>query len=101
VSEGLTFDFEAAIWEAKGKAAWSFVTLPETMAQDVRYFTGVRRGWGSVRVEATLGNSRWMTSIFPDSKRNSYLLPLKAAVRAAEKVGTGDTVRISLRLADL
>ncbi|MBW3567141.1 MAG: DUF1905 domain-containing protein [Proteobacteria bacterium] len=98
---GLTFDFDATTWEWTGKGAWTFVTLPEETAQDIRYFTGPRRGFGSVRVEATLGKSRWKTSVFPDRKRNSYLLPLKAAVRKAEKVRTGDTVKVSLRLIDL
>lgn len=99
--EGLTFDFDATTWEWTGKAAWTFVTLPVETAQDIRYFSGPRRGFGSIRVEATLGNSRWKTSIFPDSKRNSFLLPLKSAVRKAEKIRTGDTVRVNLRLVDL
>lgn len=99
--DGLTFDFDAIAWEWIGKTAWTFVTLPADTAQDIRYFSGSRRGFGSVRVEATLGSSRWKTSVFPDGKRNSYVLPLKAAVRKAEKVSTGDTVRVHLRLIEL
>lgn len=99
--EGLTFDFDAEIWEWTGKGAWSFVTLPQELAQDIRHFSGPRRGFGSLRVEVRLGSSRWKTSIFPDSKRHSFLLPLKAAVRKVEKIGTGDTVRVNLRLIDL
>lgn len=98
---GLTFDFEARAWEWTGKSAWTFVTLPVETARDIRYFSGPRRGFGSVRVEATVGGSRWKTSVFPDRKRNSYLLPLKAAVRKAEGIRTGDAVRVSLRLVDL
>lgn len=100
-ADGLTFDFEATAWEWTGKAAWTFVTLPEDTAADIRYFSGPRRGFGSVRVEATIGSSRWKTSVFPDSKRNSYVLPLKAAVRKAEKITTGGKVHVSLRLIDL
>lgn len=99
--EGLTFDFDATAWEWTGKGAWTFVTLPVETAQDIRYFSGPRRGFGSVRVEARLGDSRWKTSIFPDKKRNSFLLPLKAAVRRAENITTGSTVHVSLRLVDL
>lgn len=99
--EGLTFDFDATVWEWTGKGAWSFVTLPVTAAEDIRYFTGPRRGFGSVRVEVTLGKSRWKTSIFPDKKRNSFLLPLKAAIRKMERIRTGDAVRVNLRLVDL
>lgn len=99
--DGLTFDFDATTWEWTGKGAWTFVTLPEETAQDIRYFSGPRRGFGSIRVEAKLGNSRWKTSIFPDRKRNSFLLPLKAAVRKSEKIRTGDTVHVNLRLVDM
>lgn len=99
--EGLTFDFDAPAWEWNGKGAWTFVALPEEIAQDIRYFSGPRRGFGSLRVEATLGESRWKTSIFPDRKRNSFLLPLKAAVRKAENITAGSTVHVSLRLVDL
>ena len=99
--DALTFDFEGTTWEWTGKGAWTFVTLPVETAQDIRYFSGPRRGFGSIRVEATLGNSRWKTSIFPDRKRGSCLLPLKAAVRKAENIRTGDTVRVNLRLVDL
>lgn len=99
--DGLAFEFEAAAWEWTGKGAWTFVTLPVDTAQDLRYFTGPRRGFGSVRVEATIGNARWKTSVFPDSKRNSYLLPLKSAVRKTENIKTGDTVRVHLRIVDL
>lgn len=100
-ADGLSFVCVAEVWEATGKAAWSFVTLPVDTAEDIRYFSGPRRGWGSVRVEVTLGKSRWKTSLFPDNKRNSYLLPLKAAVRKAEKIGTGDTVQFELQMIDL
>ncbi|HEX6928719.1 MAG TPA: DUF1905 domain-containing protein [Gammaproteobacteria bacterium] len=100
-AESLSFGFDARVWEATGKAAWSFVTLPTETAQDIRHFIGPRRGWGSIRVEVTVGNSRWKTSIFPDTKRNSCLLPLKAAVRKAEKVKTGDTIRIELQIIEL
>lgn len=99
--EGLTFDFDAVAWEWTGKGAWTFVTLPEETAQDIRYFSGPRRGFGSVRVAVAIGNSRWKTSIFPDRKRNSYLLPLKATVRKAENIRPGSNVHVSLRLVHL
>jgi hypothetical protein len=99
--DGLTFNFESTAWEWSGKGAWTFVTLPVDTAEDIRYFSGPRRGFGSIRVEVAIGNSRWRTSVFPDSKRNSYLLPLKAAVRKAESIRTGDKLHVTLRLVDL
>jgi hypothetical protein len=37
-----------------------------------------------LRVQVTVGGSKWTTSIFPDSVRGSYVLPIKRAVRKAE-----------------
>lgn len=55
-------------------------------------------GWGSVRVRAVLGGSAWDTSIFPDAKSGTYLLPLKASIRAKEGVGHDDAVVVVLTL---
>ena len=37
-------------------------------------------------VRATLGGTSWQTKLFGDTKRDSYLLPLKADVRRRERV---------------
>jgi hypothetical protein len=46
----------------------------------------------------TIGQTVWKTSIFPDSKSGSYLLPLKAEVRKKEKIGVGDTLTFSIEI---
>ena len=43
-----------------------------------------------------MGGSRWRTSVFPQSKECTYVLPVKRAVREAEGVDIGDTVEIDL-----
>jgi hypothetical protein len=95
--------FTAPLWLWKGQApaAWHFITLPETESQIIRMAIpkgGKSRGWGSVRVKATIGGTSWATSIFPDTKRNAYLLPVKAEVRKAEGLATDDAVDITLSL---
>ncbi len=57
-----------------------------------------RRGFGSVRVEATTGGSRWRTSIFPDRTRGCYVLPVKRAVRRAEGLDVGEVALIRLEI---
>ena len=59
---------------------------------------GKRRGWGSVRVAVTIGNTHWQTSIFPSSQLNAYLLPIKSEVRKSEKIAVGDTVKLALKI---
>lgn len=49
----------------------------------------------------TVGGTTWRTSLFPDTKRATYLLPVKRAVRAAERIDVGDLVDVRLRLLDV
>jgi hypothetical protein len=88
------------IWEASGEGSWHFITLPEDAADEVKAITDgtVRRGFGSVRVEATVGPTTWRTSIFPSKESGSYVLPVKKAVRTAADVGDGDDVAVELVL---
>jgi Domain of unknown function (DUF1905) len=95
--------FTATCWLYSGKGAWYFVTLPEKDAAEISYFSkalngGKRTGWGSVRVSVQIGKTCWDTSLFPDSKSKSYLLPLKAAVRKAENIMDGRSVKVRLSL---
>ncbi|MGB7880788.1 MAG: DUF1905 domain-containing protein, partial [Ilumatobacteraceae bacterium] len=59
-----------------------------------------RRGFGSVRVEVTVGSTTWRTSIFPDTKSESFVLPVKQAVRLAEGLGDGSPVVVILAIVD-
>jgi hypothetical protein len=89
-------NFTAELWEWEGKAAWVFVTVPADVSADIREMPRMPRGFGSVRVQVALGGSRWRTSVFPQSKEGTYLLPVKRAVRDAEGVEVGDLVTIDL-----
>lgn len=96
-------DFEAELWawDARRADSWAFVSVPVEASEEIRDRTGpLRRGFGSVRVRATIGGSTWDTSIFPDSKRDCYVLPVKRAVRKAEDLEVGDTAPVRIELLD-
>lgn len=97
---GRSFAFDAALWEHEGPASWYFVSLPNDDADTIDAEHGGRRGFGSIRVSATIGGSRWSTSIFPDSKRATFVLPVKRAIRDAEGLTAGSVVRVELDIAD-
>jgi hypothetical protein len=96
---GLSFTFSGELWMYEGKGAWYFVTLPNEDADQVKFVTGGKRqGWGSVKVTAKTGDTVWNTSIFPDSKSGSYVLPVKADVRKKEQIQVGDCMTVQLTI---
>ena len=96
-----TYSLSAEVWLYSGMAAWHFLTLPTETAQEIDHiFHLSKRGWGSLRVTVTIGRTSWQTSIFPDKKSNSYLLPLKAEVRKKESIKAGDKIDFRLEISD-
>jgi len=97
-----TFEFTARLWRYPGAGAWHFVSLPSEIAGEIADLTaGNRAGFGSVRVAVTVGTTSWRTSLFPDGKTGTYLLPVKEAVRAAENLDTGDAVLAQVQIVGL
>lgn len=89
----------AKLWRwAGGKASWYFLTLPAGIAKEIRLVdAGPRRtGFGALRVAATIGGSTWQTSIFPSARLKTYLLPVKAGIRKAEKLVEGRLVGVQI-----
>lgn len=91
------YEFTAEVWEHDGNASWHFVSLPEHIADDIDELHGHNaKGFGSLKVEVTIGATSWSTSIFPDSKRGTYVLPVKKVVRTAEGLADGTPARVHL-----
>ena len=85
------------LWSGEG-ASWHFLTIPEDQSGEIRAQAfGIPRGFGSVRVEARIGDVTWRTSVFPQ-KSGGYILPVKAEVRRKVGIAAGDEVTITLEL---
>jgi hypothetical protein len=99
----VSFDAELWIWESRSADTWVFVSVPAAVSEEIRDLAAgrLRRGFGSLRVQATIGGSRWTTSIFPDTPRNCYRLGIKSSVRKAERLSIGDTAAVTMELLDL
>ena len=77
------------------------MTMPPEVADDIHARTATSaRPFGTVPARVTLGSSTWTTSLFADTRSGSYLLPIKAAVLARERVGDGDVVALEVELRD-
>jgi hypothetical protein len=88
-------DFSGAVWEWRGPSPFHFVTVPEDESAQLEAVSSlVTYGWGMIPVEVTIASTRWTTSLYP--KDGLYVVPLKSAVRRAERIGIGDTVNVHL-----
>jgi hypothetical protein len=104
VSESVETTATLWIWSSpEAPASWHFLTIDGEAAEAIRATAlmrrlegGQRRGWGSIRVTATIGDTKWQTSVFPSKESGGYLLPVKAAVRKAEGLTADDEVKVQL-----
>lgn len=101
----MKYRFKAKLWKYRPKdpentiGLWFFITVPKKYTKEIKLFTDdAKKGFGSVKVEATIGKSTWQTSVFPDSKLDSYLLPVKKAIRNKEHITDGKEVAVVLKL---
>ena len=81
-------------------AAWHYVALPKKLsARLAKGDTTKKKGWGYVRLTATLGKTSWYTALWPKPKDGVYLLVVNKDVRTKEKAYAGNEVRVRLVLA--
>jgi hypothetical protein len=93
------YSFDAELWLHEGEGGWHFITVPADVSDDIDSRTdGRRRGFGSVRVRATVRDTTWTTSVFPDTKRRAYVLPVKKEVRRQAGIEAGAVVPVRLEI---
>lgn len=90
-------------WTGSTGGSWHFLTIDGEAGEALsatalmRRMEGLSRGFGSLKVQATIGKSKFATSVFP-SKADGWMLPVKASVRKAEDLAEGDEVTVVLEL---
>ncbi len=102
-TESRVITHEGPLWRWKSKssdtpAAWFFVTIDGEAAQRIKSSLARRNGFGSIKVLARIGSTDFQTSLFPANDVQGYILPVKAAVRKAERLDEGTTVELTLTL---
>jgi hypothetical protein len=87
------------IWKHNADGGWHFVSLPTDISADIRvHLKEFEEGWGRLKVTAQLDDITWPTAIWFDTKRNTYLLPLKVSIRTKRALSIGDEVTIKLSI---
>jgi Domain of unknown function (DUF1905) len=100
------FKSKVIVWNAGNSAkgeqggAWRFARVPEEMSAKIKEMQKgrLRRGWGAVYAKVKVGKSEWQTSIFPDRRSATYLLPLKKQIRFEENLYDGDEFTFSIKI---
>lgn len=91
----MEISFRGEVWYWRGPSPFHFVTVPPAESELIAELApGVTYGWGMIPVTVHLGRTELPTSLWP--KDGGYIVPLKAALRSAEGVELGDTVRLTL-----
>ena len=102
--ESVTFTAPLLAWRTEKYGDIGYVEIGGEAAEAIKEFElirrlelGRRRGFGSVKVQVTLGKSFWSTSVFPQ-KDGGWFLPVKKAICRSEDLHAGDQLDIRLDL---
>ena len=103
-AETVSFTAPLLVWSTEKYGNIGYALIEGDAAEAIlayelvrRLELGRRRGFGSVKVEANLGDSRWTTSVFPQ-KSGGWFLPVKKAICRAEGLEEGDELEVRLDL---
>lgn len=95
----MKFSFEGTVFRWPANPSFFLVSLPANFSEEIREISeGLTNGFGSLKVQATIGSVTWRTSIFPESKTGCFDLPLKAQVRKANGLDVGSMAVVELEL---
>ncbi len=95
----LRFQFEGEVWFYNTPAAVYFVSLPREMSGEILDLVGQSLNpWGTVPVDATIGEFTWESSMFPRKERQCYDLPLNAKVRKRLGLQAGNVISVTIEI---
>lgn len=95
----MKYSFTTKLWKYPAEPAWYFLTLPIEYTDELKSLRNPHsRGFGSIKVKVTIGLTSWDTSIFPDSKTGSFLLPVKKEVRIKNRLSENQSVKYEIKI---
>lgn len=104
MSESLACTLPLTRWQGD-RGTYHLVTITGETAEAIamherlhRLEFGARRGFGSVKVMARVGETEWKTSVFPQKDRSEWVLLISRKVMRAEDLAEGDPVALELEL---
>ena len=102
-ADAVSFTAPLLVWLIENEGEMAYVSIAGEAAEAIgeheliRRLELGRRGFGSVKVEVEVGESRWSTSVFPQ-KAGGWFLPVKKAICRAEGLAEDDEIAVRLKL---
>ncbi|MBY6129624.1 DUF1905 domain-containing protein [Qipengyuania aquimaris] len=104
MSESLACTLPLRRWQGD-RGTYHLVTITGEAAEAIaahallhRLEFGTQRGFGSVKVMASVGRTIWKTSVFPQREKSEWVLLVSKKVMRAEDLAEGDPVQLELEL---
>ncbi|WP_200799145.1 DUF1905 domain-containing protein [Tenacibaculum agarivorans] len=95
----ITYEFSSILWKHSSSGGWHFVSLPKDISKEIRtHHQWLEEGWGRMKTTAKINGFAWETSIWFDTKLDTYLLPVKAEIRKKAKLAIGQDIKISITI---
>ncbi|WP_044639058.1 DUF1905 domain-containing protein [Siansivirga zeaxanthinifaciens] len=93
----IKYQFSAKMWQHQATGGWYFVSLPKTFSKEIRgNLKWQEQGWGRMKAFAEIDQLKWETAIWFDTKLDTYILPIKAAIRKKRNLEIHQTMEITL-----
>jgi hypothetical protein len=95
--KGIMYILKAKPWLNSGVGGWHFISFSIKISTEIRKNNiDKEEGWGRLKALAKIGNTEWKTSIWFDTKRQVYLLPIKAEVRKKESIKLNKILKLEI-----
>lgn len=102
MNETITATLPLRRWQGE-KATYHLVSFTGDQAEALaghalmqKLEMGRRRGFGSVKVTASIGDTSWNSSVFPQDKQSEWILLVSKKVMKAQDLAPGDQIAVSV-----
>ena len=93
----IRYQFSAKLWRHNFEGGWYFITVPKNYSTEIRdNLQWQEEGWGRMKASAVTEELTWNTSIWFDTKTDSYILPIKSEIRKKLSLQENDLVKVTL-----
>lgn len=95
----IKYEFKTEMWRHSSPGGWYFVSLPKMMSKEIREnHKWQEEGWGRMKALAQIAALKWETAIWFDTKKDTYILPIKAEIRKKSNLEINNKIEMSISI---